>query len=231
MCTDGQTIRGKRLVDRRISVTKERVVVRVVEICFASGSRNSGEGRDARSTTLLDKFRACLPACLPATETKEKKRSSILTKVAISGADVIERGFSPPREIQLGFVLHFSSSRLPLSSSEFFLAESLSRKARLHLATDQRESSSSSLSPTIVFLPLLYHLLPPSASDSAPSINLFFSLRSSGPRNEQRKSIGWHCGFVPPASGSPFLSALVSPLLRGSSTQVGRRLPVKGETR
>lgn len=29
------------------------------------------------------------------------------------------------------------------------------------------------------------------------SINLFFSLRSSGPRNEQRKSIGWHCGFVP----------------------------------
>lgn len=53
---------------------------------------------------------------------------------------------------------------------------------------------SLTFSAFFFFLPLLflsYHCPPPS------SINLFFSLRSSGPRNEQRKSIGWHCGFVP----------------------------------
>lgn len=52
--------------------------------------------------------------------------------------------------------------------------------------------------PSFLHLFALFHLR---FSSSAPlpllSINLFFSLRSSGPRNEQRKSIGWHCGFVP----------------------------------
>lgn len=53
-----------------------------------------------------------------------------------------------------------------------------------------------------LFVPLLLplHSFPPpflSLSFDLASINLFFSLWSSGPRNEQRKSIGWHCGFVP----------------------------------
>jgi len=59
-------------------------------------------------------------------------------------------------------------------------------------------SLASPSSYHLSFTPSLFHLrslLPPSPSPL--SINLFFSLRSSGPRNEQRKSIGWHCGFVP----------------------------------
>jgi hypothetical protein len=51
--------------------------------------------------------------------------------------------------------------------------------------------------PSLLYPPLFHlrSLLPPFPPPL--SINLFFSLRSSGPRNEQRKSIGWHCGFVP----------------------------------
>lgn len=135
----------------------------------------------------------------------------ILTKVAISGTDVIGRGpaISTYKIQPASFCIsHHRPSSSPLFSFSFSFfpsssfSHSHSRKPRLHLAGIHPLYLVGSLlvrSLSYLFrllllssasLPLL-PLPPPS------SINLFFSLRSSGPRNEQRKSIGWHCGFVP----------------------------------
>lgn len=108
-------------------------------------------------------------------KSRRKEGSLILTKVAISEADVIEHE-RETKSLSLSFSFCISR-RLPLiliSSSSFF---SFMKSAISSLSCLSLLLSSASLPP-----------LP---------INLFFSLRSSGPRNEQCKSIGWHCGFVP----------------------------------
>lgn len=93
-------------------------------------------------------------------------------------------------------------SFVPLSFLSFALSSS-----RSVLSTEPMFSSSilffshPALPRLPSILPSPLRSFPPSflLARSPPllSINLFFSLRSSGPRNEQRKSIGWHCGFVP----------------------------------
>lgn len=146
---------------------------------FRLGSRSLWEGGGGRRRGYRRQNRRLYWISFGAEMKKRKSRrkegSLILTKVAISEADVIEH----ERETKsLSLSLSFCiSRRLPLiliSSSSFF---SFMKSAISSLSCLSLLLSSASLPP-----------LP---------INLFFSLRSSGPRNEQCKSIGWHCGFVP----------------------------------
>lgn len=149
-------------------------VVPVVEICFASGHVAYGREREGisktKSTTLLDKFRR-------GNEEEEKQEEGRIVDLNKSRDQRGGRDRTRERN-EISLSLSFCiSRRLPLiliSSSSFF---SFMKSAISSLSCLSLLLSSASLPP-----------LP---------INLFFSLRSSGPRNEQRKSIGWHCGFVP----------------------------------
>lgn len=84
-----------------------------------------------------------------------------------------------------------------------FLSFALSSSKQCPFLQSQRSPSRSFSFLARRFLVSLPSFLHPFAlfhlrfSPPLLSINLFFSLRSSGPRNEQRKSIGWHCGSVP----------------------------------
>lgn len=160
-------------------------------------------------------------------KSRRKKGSLILTKVAISGADVIEH----ERETKsLSFCI---SRRLPLiliSSSSFLLFFFSFMKSAISAS---REILCLSLSLFSLSLSLFcLSLLLSSASLPPPlPINLFFSLRSSGPRNEQRKSIGWHCGFVPtPAVLRSSSSTLVSASVDSVVTRRWRNAEFSSDT-
>lgn len=96
------------------------------------------------------------------------------------------------------FFIALSSSSSSEKCSFLQRADVRSRRSSSRFLARRLFVPSSSSSP--FFDPFaLFHLRPPLPPPPPPprlSINLFFSLRSSGPRNEQRKSIGWHCGFV-----------------------------------
>lgn len=145
----------------------------------------------------------------------EVNQRAVVIEVAISRANVThERDLGknlPFLCAQSGLILLCISHRAALWSVRsfvplWFLSFALS-SSRSALSSEPMFSfsilffsrSAPSRLPSI--LPSPFRSFPPpfllSRSPLLLSINLFFSLRSSGPRNEQRKSIDWHCGFVP----------------------------------
>lgn len=142
----------------------------------------------------------------------EVNQRAVVIEVAISRANVThERDLGknlPFLCAQSGLILLCISHHAALWSARSFVPLSLVSLRALFLEECSFYRASSILFFSRPALPRLSSILPsPLCSFPPPfllsrsppllSINLFFSLRSSGPRNEQRKSIGWHCGFVP----------------------------------